>query len=436
MSRSRRTIVVASAAVACACLAAGALAASHIKSPAQAAAEAKPPAASPITARVDRRLLTSRLITRGDAAFAGTVDVRVETGGMTLPPVITGRLPEPGAGVTEGMVLLEVAGRPVIVLGGDLPTYRSLRPGLSGPDVRQLEQALDRLGHDPGRTDGRYDSATARAVSALFRKAGYEPPEMAEDDENRLRTARQRIRDARAGVTAAEQALAEAAAGPGGSAREEAAVATAREDVAAAESELAEAERAAGTPLPAAEVVFLSGLPRRVDEVRARTGALVDGPVMTVSGADLVVTAGVTTVQRQLLTEGMAGRLELGSLEVDAAVTAIRRRAASASEEEADAGEFEVALTPSGLNTEQVTLLRGANVRVVIPISGTDGPVLAVPAAALSAGPDGRSRVEILRPAGTTELVVVDVGLSADGYAEIRPVDGSVVEGDQMVIGR
>jgi hypothetical protein len=190
MSRSHGKFVMASGGVACACLAVGSLAATHVKSPAQAAAEAKPPAPSAITAPVERRTLTSQLVTRGDAAYAGALDVRVETGGRTLPPVITGRLPESGTAVTDGMVLLEVAGRPVIVLGGDLPTYRSLRPGLSGPDVRQLEQALERLGHRPGPVDGRYDRATAAAVSALFRRAGYEPPEMEEDDETRLRTAR------------------------------------------------------------------------------------------------------------------------------------------------------------------------------------------------------------------------------------------------------
>jgi hypothetical protein len=81
-------------------------------------------------------------------------------------------------------------------------------------------------------------------------------------------------------------------------------------------------------------------------------------------------------------------------------------------------------------------LLRDANVRVTIPVKSTNGKVLAVPVAALSAGPDGSSRIEVLRD-GKTELVPVTVGLSADGYAEVRPAgDAKLVAGDQVVVGR
>ena len=70
---------------------------------------------------------------------------------------------------------------------------------------------------------------------------------------------------------------------------------------------------------------------------------------------------------------------------------------------------------------------------MTIPVGATNGEVLAVPLAALSAGPGGGSRVEVVRPGGGRELVPVDVGLSAGGYAEIR---GAVSEGDLVVVGR
>jgi peptidoglycan hydrolase-like protein with peptidoglycan-binding domain len=42
-----------------------------------------------------------------------------------------------------------------------------LTPGASGPDVAQLELALERLGHSPGPVDDVYDASTEAAVEAL-----------------------------------------------------------------------------------------------------------------------------------------------------------------------------------------------------------------------------------------------------------------------------
>jgi multidrug efflux pump subunit AcrA (membrane-fusion protein) len=486
MILSPRRFVIIAGGIALSCLVLGSVGAARIKSPAQAAAETDPPPASTITAPVELRVLTSEIVTRGDVAFAEGVEVRVETGGLALPPVVTGRLPEAGADVEEGTVILEVTGRPVIALGGEFPTYRSLRPGLSGPDVLQLEQALDRLGHRPGRIDGRYDRATAAAVAALYQRVGYEAPVMDDTDGSRLEAGRERLRAARGAVASAEQALTAAAAGPSQSERlaaraeveaaaravdaartagngaglaaaeaqlavaqarydelvaprdtsaEQAALAAARDELAGAETELGDAQAQAGTPLPAAEVVFLSGLPRRVDEVRVRTGALADSTVMTVSGSDLVVTATVTAAERQLLTDGRPGKLQRGSVQIDATVSAIRAALHSGDEEGLGEPGYEVVLTPGQLTADQVGLLRGANVRVVIPVGATDGAVLAVPLAALTWGPDGATRVEVARR-GETEFIQVEVGLSAGGYAEIRPGQGRLDPGDQVVIGR
>jgi hypothetical protein len=69
-------------------------------------------------------------------------------------------------------------------------------------------------------------------------------------------------------------------------------------------------------------------------------------------------------------------------------------------------------------------------------VKSTNGKVLAVPLAALSAGSDGSSRVEVLRD-GKVELVPVTVGLSADGYAQVTASgDAELGEDDQVVVGR
>ena len=42
-----------------------------------------------------------------------------------------------------------------------------LKQGASGPDVRDLQQALKALGHDPGPIDGAFGARTASAVKAF-----------------------------------------------------------------------------------------------------------------------------------------------------------------------------------------------------------------------------------------------------------------------------
>jgi hypothetical protein len=151
----------------------------------------------------------------------------------------------------------------------------------------------------------------------------------------------------------------------------------------------------------------------------------VNGPVMSVSGAALVVTIQVDAATKQLLRTGMPGTFDLGNGQrVDATVRRITRKE----------NLYDVVLAPRRtLTGQQLELLRNANVRVTIPVKSTRGKVLAVPVAALTAGSGGESRVEVVRSDGKVELVEVQVGLSADGYAEVR---GALKAGDQVVVGR
>jgi peptidoglycan hydrolase-like protein with peptidoglycan-binding domain len=499
--RSRRRVVTVVAGIATGSILLGYAAGAQVISPADRAARTAAPPASPITAPVELRRLESQVVVRGDTAFAGAIDVRVETSELETPAVVSGGVPEVGATVNEGDVLLQVAGRPVLVLGGELPAYRTLRPGATGPDVAQLESILQRLGIDPGTVDDRYDQDTGHAVAELFERSGYQAP-TPEATPGELAQAEAALASAEASVQAAEGALAEAQAGaplsevlsaqadvneatraladaqasgtPGevAAAQDQLAVAqamlqeaqqpldtpemhaavdSARAERDAAAAELADLQDAAGTPLPASEVVVLPDLPRRVDQVDVTRGEVIDGPVMRVSGAQLVVNAHVGGEDRQLLTEGLAAVMELGDLRMDGHVTAITREGAdadapSAADETAttDAGSgsegseegFTVVVTPDAITPEQLEALREANVKVTIPVSATEGEVLTIPLAALTAGPGGQSRVEVLR-GEETELVPVEVGLAAGGYAEIRPAAGHAVEaGDAVVVGR
>ena len=212
--RSRRRILMVIAVVAVVATGLGVVVGRQLTSPADAAARTAAPPASRITVPVEQRALSSRVVGRGDASFDGAVNVTIETGGLQTRPVVTGRVPKVGATVTEGKPLLEVAGRPVLALAGGLPMYRTLRPGLRGPDVRQLERVLDRLGYDPGTVDDRYTAATSRAVVRLYDAAGYEPPAADEQLSQAVEQAQQQADQARERVRSAEAALDRARQGP------------------------------------------------------------------------------------------------------------------------------------------------------------------------------------------------------------------------------
>jgi peptidoglycan hydrolase-like protein with peptidoglycan-binding domain len=85
-------------------------------------------------------------------------------------------LPTAGDKVVCGGVLYRVNNRPVLLLCGSAPAYRSLSGGDRGPDVAELNGNLVRLGYatraqlDPSSRD--FSSATASAVTKLQAKLG------------------------------------------------------------------------------------------------------------------------------------------------------------------------------------------------------------------------------------------------------------------------
>jgi len=76
-------------------------------------------------------------------------------------------LPGAGAVVNQGQPLYAVNGHPVILLYGAQPAYRQLSAGVSGDDVKQLEQDLIDLGYGgPANltADGNFTGADSAAV--------------------------------------------------------------------------------------------------------------------------------------------------------------------------------------------------------------------------------------------------------------------------------
>jgi peptidoglycan hydrolase-like protein with peptidoglycan-binding domain len=129
--------------------------------------------ASTSLASVTRRSLASTTNVNGTLGFAGSYDVVNQvTGTLSALPAV-GDLIEPGD------VLYRVDGSPVVLLEGSTPAYRVLLPGMTGPDVRQLNAALVDLGYateaqlDPA--SDRFDLDTSRALRKLQADVGLEP---------------------------------------------------------------------------------------------------------------------------------------------------------------------------------------------------------------------------------------------------------------------
>lgn len=523
---------------------------SQIRSPAEVAADAQPPPASNITVEVVSEELSADVITRGDIVYDEPVQVSLSGSFADQPErLIVTHAVENGVVLEEGAVVVEVVGRPVMLLVGEIPMYRDLRPGASGDDVLQLEEALARLGFLDGPPDDSWDEATGAALAVWYESSGYRANGLSDDDEAALRAARDRVRSAEGAVADSISAMNEASQGPGRSAivaaegeveaardaldlarldqqwanedavaalaqaeadlaaaedaldqaqsadpaptpeemealgqavgeaetgvdtaarnvdrvtaeqaslvaqaenRVEVAdasladlrrgtdtsamgrqVTAARDELEAARQELTDLEAGLGTWLPAGELVFLSRLPVRVDQVSAARGSEITGPFVTVTGSVVTMRAAVLEADAGLVEEGMAVQIENPEGETSIPGTIIL-----VAEEPGTNGvapdRVYVEVEPQEIPEELV----GQNVRVVIPVSSTGGAVLAVPAAALYAIADGSTRVEVEESDGTLRTITVETGLAAGGLVEITPIDGEIAAGDFVVVGR
>jgi multidrug efflux pump subunit AcrA (membrane-fusion protein) len=148
---------------------------SRIQSPAEMAARTAAPEPSAILVPVESRVLSSDVVTRGTVRFGLPQPISIAPSTVKGGAGLISSLPRLNTGFGEGEVILSASGRPVFVLRGATPAFRDMSPGTSGDDVRQLEEALARLGFDPGPVDGNYDQRTSAAVERWYQKAGSDP---------------------------------------------------------------------------------------------------------------------------------------------------------------------------------------------------------------------------------------------------------------------
>ncbi|WP_242675867.1 peptidoglycan-binding domain-containing protein [Streptosporangium minutum] len=199
MVRSRRRVLSGIVAGVVVIAGAGWAVGTRLRSPADEAALRQPPKPSLITSPVVRQKLTSTIAVSGTLAYGSPLPVSLAgvVGGTAEAQRVT-RAPRPGK-IVEGSVLMEVNGRPVFALRGKVPMHRTMAPGTTGADVRQLQTALRRLGFGAPVT-GVFDSATTAAVQRWYAKRGY----AAQEPDLTAKQTREQLRQA---VQTAEEAL-------------------------------------------------------------------------------------------------------------------------------------------------------------------------------------------------------------------------------------
>ncbi|MDX6565547.1 MAG: hypothetical protein QOE10_1209, partial [Gaiellales bacterium] len=122
------------------------------------------------TAQVERRTLSAMV------SQAGTLTYRARSDGSPYSVINQARgtytkLPAAGQVIAHGHVLYRVNDRPVVLLHGSTPAYRTLSAEASGPDVAELNADLVALGYATAAqlrpTSASFGAATTAAVMKL-----------------------------------------------------------------------------------------------------------------------------------------------------------------------------------------------------------------------------------------------------------------------------
>ncbi|HTU72029.1 MAG TPA: peptidoglycan-binding domain-containing protein [Trebonia sp.] len=394
----------------------GLVGASFVKSPAQLAADTAAPAPTVVTAPVVSQILTSSVQMRGLIFPATEYDVYAtapspaagasgssSSGSGSTPTYITRLDVAAGAAISSGEQLAEIDGAPLLALAGDVPMWRDLAPGDSGPDVLELQKALATLGYyDEGDTAGYYGSATEYAVTLYFDHLGYTPP-------------------SNGGLPAADvvflpslPATVIAVNGSTGTEPGQPFLELAAKGALALTGEL--------PPGYAGQVK--AGLKVTVyDEVTGfrTTGTVSDlGTATTTAPTGTVVDVGSVPASSSSSGSGSSGSGSSGS----------------GSSGSGSSGSGSTTFIPLDVRTARAmpAAENGENVLVTVDTGRTEGPVLSVPVAAIVTTAAGTSFVTVVGADRKQAQVPVTPGISENGYVQVTPVTPGALSAGQNVV--
>jgi len=381
------------------------------------------------------------------------------TGHPDPRPVVAGvegvvtALPAEGDELVAGDIAYELDGRPVVVLEGDVPPYRSmsdLPENMTGEDVLQLERNLDAFGlaETHGVTvDDEFTSATADALEALQKWIGMEDDRALDLGEFIVVPGETIVVDVHAEVGDAaapngdplyDVADGAPVSGPDVEQLNDALVVLGHLDAAdhsgatysmaterAVRSLQSELGMEADGSLDLGDVRFMSES-LRVAEVAAPTGTTVTpgAVVLNVTGEDTLVRFDLPAADQGVVEVGQDVRVELpDGTSLGGSISAVASVATVAD----DQPVFEVEVTLD--EPAAAAGLDEAPVDVAVVTDSAEG-VVAVPVTALIALREGGYAVEVVDDT-TTRLVAVEAGFFADGLVAI---EGNVAPGDRVVV--
>lgn len=373
--------------------------AAFVESPREVAARSAAPAPTGITAIARWHVLRDAIAVQGTVRAARTVRVM---GSAPFATVTVTRLPvKVGDRVRPGRVIAEIDGRPILLLRGRLPAYRDLHEGDHGPDVTQLQRALESLGYADYDPPGEFMLSTALALLLFYRHLGYQAP----------------IHHA------ATAPGAPAPSPPAGSPRHPIATRRTATDLVIPSAYL-----------PMSEVTFIPTRSALVVSVGTRVGGVVTAaPVLTLATGNPYVTAELSQHQAAQARKGMPATIVSATPPLTAAgiVTGIGSLPA--------VGGPPVSGFPVRVKSRRPLPqnLIGARVRLTIEAAVTSRPVLTVPLAAIVAAGHGRPTHVVKVMAGQRRVrIAIFTGAKAGGLVAVQPVQpGKLQPGDRVLIG-
>lgn len=390
----------------------GYLAGNAVRSPAQVVADTAAPARTTLTEPVALTKVTQSV------AFDAQVEPRYASE-VTAPAgdessgsgVVTRLRARVGHQVQPGQVVAEVSGRPVFVLQGKLPSYRTVAPGMVGPDVKQLHQAIAQAGF--------------ASINALYGARGYQSTRVGDDE----------VKAAEEAVRSAERSFTEAKTNDASKLERK----FAAEDLARAQTDLAAARSKSGAQVMLGEVVFVPALPATVTSVNASVGSSVTGSLMTLSSGPLVVRGAPVSADASRMRKGASARLLLSpGGNAKGKVTAINVAPAEESGDVPAGTADPTATTMTYTLTPTEPLPKksaGTPVRVVVAVASSPSAGLTVPISAVSSSAAGDTTVTVIR-GKTRHTVAITPGFSGDGYVQVVAKEqDALAEGDQVVTG-
>lgn len=384
--------------------------------PEQRAADSAAPPPSQITVDVDDMPVERTVLAdcRAEARHTLAPDLSVSVAeGST--PVVTGTPVAAGDQLDSGALLAEVSSRPVIMLKGDVPVFRTMSVGTRGVDVTQLHTALRSLSLYAGPVDAPYSVRTGAAVEKLYERLGYDAQRSDADSEQALADAEAALRDFDGDTTGEEY-----------------------RDLVRTRDRAAEAAAAAA---PANEIVFVPAQKATVTRVAYTVGQPpARGQLILSAGEDVekcrIAATALTTVQ-----SGQHAHISGVTAESPATVHQVIPPQdgghSPAEETGGDAHGAESGDDPAASAADATVILElpdgtepaAGAARIVIEAGPDDA--LRVPAAAVHMRSSGETYID--RIAGEeTEPVVVTVVFEADGYAAVQ--SAQLKKGDRIVI--